>query len=137
MARGSRFLITAIYIAALCPAGAQADSDAKAGNALFAARCVACHSANPTRKPGPLLDGVYGHRAGTRPNYSYSAALRSASVLWDAQTLDRWLTDPPTFIPGVNMQARVTDPQDRQNVIAYLKSISGDGAATENANVNH
>jgi cytochrome c2 len=35
------------------------------------------------------------------------------------------------------MQARVPDPQDRQNVIAYLKSISGDGAATENANVNH
>jgi cytochrome c len=121
-------LFPAILLAAAmsATAPARADGDAKAGQALFADRCVACHSVQPTRKPAPLLEGVYGRRAGSAPNYAYSAALRSASVTWDAETLDKWLTDPPTFIPGVNMQARVTDPQDRQNVIAYLKSISGE-----------
>ena len=129
------FLMATICVGALYPARALADGDAKAGQALFADRCVACHSAHPTRKPAPVLDGVYGRRAGTAPNYAYSAALRAASVTWDAQTLDRWLTDPPTFIPGVNMQARVSDPQDRQNVIAYLKSISG--ISPDNADADH
>jgi cytochrome c len=58
-------------------------------------------------------------------------------VTWNAQTLDKWLTDPPAFIPGVNMQAQVSAPQDRQNVIAYLKSISGNGAIPDNAHVDH
>jgi cytochrome c len=127
------FLIAAMSAAA----PAWADGDAKAGQVLFQNRCVACHSAQPTRKPAPLLEGVYGRRAGTAPNYTYSAALRSASVTWNAQTLDKWLTDPPAFIPGVNMQAKVSDPQDRQNVIAYLKSISSNGAIPDNAHVDH
>jgi cytochrome c len=136
MAKASRaiFLIAAVCVA---PVRALADGDAKAGQALFADRCVACHSAQPTRKPAPLLEGVYGRRAGTAPNYTYSAALRSASVTWNALTLDKWLTDPPAFIPGVNMQAKVSDPQDRQNVIAYLKSISGNGAIPDDAHADH
>jgi cytochrome c len=139
MGKSSRavFLIAVSCAAATYPVHALANGDAEAGKALFADRCVACHSAQPTRKPAPLLEGVFGRRAGTVPNYSYSVALRGASVVWNAQTLDRWLTDPLTFIPGVNMQARVTDPQERQNIITYLKSISGDGAVTENANADH
>jgi cytochrome c len=126
---------SAILLMAAMNAGAPAWAigDAKAGQSLFQNRCVACHSAQPTRKPAPLLNEVYGRRAGTAPNYTHSAALRSASVIWKARTLDRWLIDPPTFIPGVNMQARVTDPQERQNIIAYLKSISGNRASPDNA----
>jgi cytochrome c2 len=127
------FLIAAMSAAA----PARADGNAKAGQVLFQDRCVACHAAQPTRKPAPLLEGVYGRRSGTAPNYTYSAALRNASLTWDAHALDKWLTDPPAFIPGVNMQARVTDPQERQNIIAYLKSTSGDGAVEENADVKH
>jgi len=117
-----------LLAATLSAAPAWADGDAKAGRVLFQDRCVACHSENPTRKPAPVLDGVYGRRAGSAPNYAYSAALRSATVTWDAQTLDKWLTDPPAFIPGVNMQAQVNAAPDRQNVIAYLKSISGEAS---------
>lgn len=139
MVEGSRplFLIAVVCAAAFYPARALADGDVKAGQVLFTDRCVACHSAQPTRKPAPLLEGVYGRRAGTAPNYPYSAALRGASVTWNAQTLDKWLTDPPAFIPGVNMQAQVSAPQDRQNVIAYLKSISGNDAIPGNAHVDH
>jgi cytochrome c2 len=129
----------AIFLFAAMSAAAsdRADGDAKAGQVLFRNRCAACHSAQPTRKPAPLLEGIYGRRAGTALNYTYSAALRNASVTWDAQTLDKWLTDPPAFIPDVNMQAQVSAPQDRQNVIAYLKSISGNGAIPDNAHVDH
>jgi cytochrome c len=131
------FLAAVICGAGFYPARVQAAGDATAGKALFADRCTACHSAQPTRKPAPLLAGVYGRRAGTEPNYAYSVALRDAHITWDARTLDRWLTDPPAFIPGVNMQARVANPKDRQNIIAYLKSISDGSAAPDNVNARH
>jgi cytochrome c2 len=101
-----------------------AQGDATAGAALFADRCVACHSVKPTRKPGPVLARVYDRRAGTVPGYAYSAALKHAGLVWTARNLDRWLAGPPAFIPGVNMQAQVDSPVDRGNLIAYLKSIS-------------
>ena len=124
----------AIFLVATMSAAApaRADGDTKAGQVLFQDRSVACHAAQPTRKPGPLLQGVYGRRAGTAPNYTYSAALRDASVIWNAQTLDEWLTNPPAFIPGVNMQAQVNDPGQRGDIIAYLKSITGNGGAPDN-----
>jgi cytochrome c2 len=113
----------------LASTSARADGDVAAGHDLFVARCAACHGVKPTRKPGPLLSGVYGRRAGSVPGYHYSAALESASITWNASNLDRWLSGPPAFISGVNMQAQVDSVQDRQNLIAYLKSL---GATTQN-----
>jgi cytochrome c len=46
-------------------------------------------------------------------------------VVWDQTTLDKWLTDPDSFIPGNNMDFLVAKPQDRQDVISYLRQISG------------
>jgi cytochrome c2 len=123
-ARSPLFLAAALTGVIFQSAAAHASNDEQHGADLFAQRCSACHSINPTRKPGPILSGVYGRHAGTAPNYHYSAALQAASLTWNAQTLDRWLTNPPAFIPGVNMQARVVDPADRRALIAYLKSIS-------------
>src|ERR1700742_4983965 len=68
-------------------AAAAANGEQQRGAELFAERCEACHSLKPTRKPGPVLTGVYGRRAGTVPNYHYSAALRAASVTWNDLTL--------------------------------------------------
>jgi cytochrome c2 len=121
---------TALFFTALAAAtlihtfAAHASEDERQGAELFSQRCTACHSLNPTRKPGPILTGVYGRRAGTAPNYHYSAALQGAVITWNDQTLDRWLTNPPAFIAGVNMQAQVADPKDRRALISYLKSIS-------------
>src|ERR1700722_20386138 len=107
----------------LATTSGRADGDVGAGRDLFVTRCAACHGVKPTRKPGPLLSGVYGRRAGSVSGYHYSAALKSASITWNATNLDHWLSGPPAFIPGVNMQAQVDSVQDRQNLIAYLKSL--------------
>jgi cytochrome c2 len=117
-------LLAAAAITVALPGWAASGDAVAAGRDLFAQRCVACHSLKPTRKPGPPLAGVYGRRAGSVTTYHYSAALKSATVTWNAATLDRWLSGPPAFIPGVNMQAQVDSEQDRQNLIAYLKSLS-------------
>jgi cytochrome c2 len=135
--RARRVVISAIVLGSsiLAATSAQAAGDAAAGRDLFASRCTACHGLNPTRKPGPLLSGVYGRRAGSVPGYHYSTALTHASIVWSASNLDRWLSGPPAFIPGVNMQAKVDNAQQRLNIIAYLKSL-GPAAITHDGEVS-
>jgi cytochrome c2 len=119
----------------LAAVSAQAAGDVVAGRNLFASRCAACHGLNPTRKPGPLLSGVYGRRAGSVPGYHYSTALTDASIVWSASNLDRWLSGPRAFIPGVNMQAKVDNAQQRLNIISYLKYL-GPATATHDGGVS-
>lgn len=133
-ARAVIFVVSAIAVTSSARAN---DGNVAAGSELFASRCMACHGLNPTRKPGPPLAGVFGRRAGSVPTYHYSAALKGASVTWNQATLDRWLRGPPTFIPGVNMQARVDREQDRQNLIAYLRSLGAAAAAQSMASSGH
>ncbi len=98
--------------------------DPTRGAALFEKRCSGCHSLTQNHQ-GPRLQGVYGRTSGSIADYDYSQGLRKANVVWDQTTLDKWLTDPDSFIPGNNMDFLVAKPQDRQDVISYLRQISG------------
>jgi cytochrome c len=98
--------------------------DAARGRDLFNRRCTGCHSLTQNSE-GPRLGGVYGRIAATAPGFSYSAALTAAQLTWEEHTLDRWLTDPNAFVPGNNMDFRVPRPQERADIIAFLKASSG------------
>jgi cytochrome c oxidase assembly protein subunit 11 len=100
-----------------------APPDAKRGAELFAERCSACHGLGEN-KAGPMLGGVFGRKAGSVAGYPYSAALRQSKVTWSADNLDRWLADPPVFVPGVKMPIRVLDANTRRDIVAYLKAES-------------
>ncbi len=41
--------------------------------------------------------------------------------VWNEETLDKWLTDPQAVAPGAKMFLHLDNPQDRADVIAYLK----------------
>jgi cytochrome c len=47
--------------------------------------------------------------------------LRNAKIVWTEENLDKWLTNPQDFIPGTKMFYEVKDPQDRADLIAFLK----------------
>jgi cytochrome c len=94
------------------------------GKALFERRCTGCHALDIDRG-GPRLRTVYGRSAGAIEGFPYSAALRKAHVVWDEQTLERWLADPDGFIPGNDMDFLVTRPEERRDLIAYLKQSAG------------
>ena len=64
--------------------------------------CTDCHSLDKN-DVGPRHRGVFGRKAGSLPDYNYSDALKSSNIVWDEETLDKWLTDPQTFVPGVRM----------------------------------
>jgi cytochrome c len=36
-------------------------------------------------------------------------------------SLERWLADPDAFVPANNMEFRVTKPQERSDLIRFLK----------------
>ena len=77
-----------------------------------------CHSLDKN-DVGPRHRGVYGRKAGSLPDYGYSDALKSSTIVWNEETLDKWLTDPQAFVPGVKMFFHLDSAQDRADVIAY------------------
>jgi cytochrome c len=106
------------------PLAAHAEGDAAAGEKIFA-HCAPCHSTKPgENKVGPSLAGVFGRKSGTEPGYGYSSAVKGLSVTWDETNLNEWLQGPGKFVKGTKMIYSVPDENDRQDVIAYLKTLS-------------
>jgi cytochrome c len=93
------------------------------GGALYESRCSGCHSLDANRV-GPAHRGVFGRKSGAVKDYDYSPALRAAGVVWNAETLERWLADPERTIPGQRMNYAVPEPADRADLIAYLRQQS-------------
>lgn len=100
------------------------EGDPIRGKALFEKRCTGCHALTQNHE-GPHLQGVYGRTSGTAAGFAYSAALRRAQIIWDEKSLEKWLTDPDALIPGNDMDFLVSKPQERQDLISYLKKSSG------------
>jgi len=109
--------------AVICASTAEAAGDAATGEHVFA-RCTVCHSPKAgENKIGPSLAGVFGRKSGSVPGYNYSPALQSAGITWDEQELDKYLANPPADVHGTKMAISVPSAEDRQNVIAYLKTL--------------
>ena len=109
------FACAAASASALTAGGGDPDR----GEALYQA-CQDCHSLDKN-DVGPRHRGVYGRKAGSLPDYDYSDALKSANIVWDEETLDKWLTDPQSVAPGAKMVFHLESAQDRADVIAYLR----------------
>jgi cytochrome c len=99
----------------------RARADAVRGRTLYEQRCTACHSIDANRI-GPKHRGVVGRRSGSVPNFAYTAAFRRLNVTWSEANLDRWLANPIAMAPGTAMGFRVAAPQDRADIIAYLRT---------------
>jgi cytochrome c len=96
---------------------------AQDGRAAFESRCASCHavSAGAPAGAGPQLSGLAGRRIGGDPAFDYSPALRDAQGAWDAERLDRFLTDPEEMFPGLWMGGNGIDqPAARRTVVDYL-----------------
>lgn len=99
--------------------------DADRGQALFGKRCTGCHALAQSHE-GPRLQGIYGRATGSVQGFAYSDALKKANIVWNDQSLDKWLSDPDAFLPGNSMDFLVAKPQERKDLIAYFKKSAGD-----------
>ncbi len=100
-----------------------AKPSAERGLSIYTAKCSACHSVDEHRV-GPAHAGVVGRRAGKAKDFEYSEALSKSKVVWNKVTLQAWLTDPEKVIPGQRMGYRLSLPQERADVVAYLATLS-------------
>ncbi len=116
---------TAAPAAATPVAYASLTGDPVAGEKTFA-QCKACHQAVEGKNGvGPSLWGIVGRTAGQIPGFSYSAANKGSGIVWKEETMFEYLEAPQKFMPGTKMAfAGLKKPQDRANVIAYLKTKS-------------
>jgi cytochrome c2 len=125
--RGSWFVAAAcacVVAVSLTPARA---ADVEKGKAVFE-QCAACHSLDGSGDyDGPSLKGIIGRKAGSLEDYRYSTAMKRSDVLWDAATLDNYVTDPQAFIPGNRMAfAGIADKAERDDLIAFLAIATAD-----------
>ena len=126
-----RVLTTALALAVLAagPGRAEELGDAARGAEIYS-QCSGCHEVGQgaRNRIGPHLNGVFGRRAGAFEDYRYSKSLERAGndgLVWDLDTLDAYLENPRILVSGTRMSFRgLSDPQDRNDVLAYLRQFS-------------
>jgi len=111
-------LITFILIFSIAYA-----ADPVKGKKVFK-KCVACHSLQEGKnKVGPPLNNLLGRQAGSVDGYKYSKAMKNSGVVWDEESLDKFITKPRKFIPKTKMSFRgIKKKSLRDDLISFLKN---------------
>jgi cytochrome c len=94
---------------------------------MTAKQCATCHTFDKggPNAVGPNLYGVVGRPRASEPGYNYSAAMKAKGGDWSIDELNKFLTNPQGYIPGINMRfAGLPRGNQRADVIDYLNSLS-------------
>ena len=119
-------LVLAAGLFAILQAHAQ---DAALGEKVFL-QCKACHQIGQNAKNGvgPMLNGLFGRKAGTIEGFSYSPANKNSGITWDEATFRDYIKDPKAKIPGTKMVfPGLKDPKQVDDIVAYLKQFEPSG----------
>ncbi len=117
--------LAAVFAAPAFAAGAKADLEN--GKTIFAQRCGICHAVSS--EPGgpivgPSMVGLIGRKSASVKDFAmYSPALKKYGVTWNAKSLDTFLVNPMSVVPGTTMPMMLPDPKERDDVIGYLSTL--------------
>jgi cytochrome c len=144
----SSFVRTVAAIACFAVASPAIAADAAKGEVVFK-KCMLCHRIGPDAANliGPVLTGVVGRTAGTYPGYNYSPLMKAAGengLVWTVDNITNYLPDPGTFLKkfltdkgkadiatgAAKMLFRLPSEQEREDVVAYLKTFSSPAPVT-------
>lgn len=116
-----------------------ASADAAAGETVFK-KCASCHDIGKggPNKVGPNLYGVVNRPIASHEGFSYSAGMKTFSeggkVVWDYDHLSYFIEAPKKHVPGTAMGfAGIKKPEERANLIAYLRTQSDSPAPLPDA----
>ena len=118
---------------ALAEQEVQQIGDAERGEKLFS-KCSGCHEVGAGAESGigPHLNGIYGRKAAAIDGFFYSKGIERAAsdgLVWNLETLDAYIDNPKALVSGTRMSFRgIKDPQDRHDVLAYLRIFSDNPA---------
>jgi cytochrome c len=113
--------------ALVLPCASALAQDPEAGQIAFNNACRTCHTVREgDNRLGPSLHAVIGRKAGSSPNYNYSESMKKADIVWDKNTLDRFIANPNAVLPGNNMKpyGGIASAEERAKIIAYLESAA-------------
>ena len=115
--------LAALSLLALPASPSAAQENLAAGRDVFRRECIGCHAVT-CNKRAPKLAGVFGRSAGAIADFPiYSSALKQSGIVWDAETLDRFLADPVAMVPTTTMTwGKVADARERRDVLAFLRA---------------
>src|SRR4051812_36252946 len=109
----------------LAATGAQA-ADPAAVEKVFE-RCKICHTLERGGRAtlGPNLHRLFGRTAGMAEGFKASDALKNSGIVWDDDSLARFLRDPKGAVPGNRMAfPGVKDDAELAALLAYLKQAT-------------
>jgi cytochrome c len=112
-----------------CAAAAQAQGNPEEGQQIFK-KCRTCHDIGngAKNKVGPLLNNIVGRKAASIEGYPYSTDMKSLGAkgfAWNEDNLRKYLGNVKDVVPNGKMVfPGLTDEQDRDDLIAYLKTFS-------------
>ena len=98
---------------------------AASGREVYEFRCRTCHGgAAPADSPiGPSLAGIVGTKAGSQASGVHSRALIDSGIVWNRESLRRFLADPRRATPGTIMPVGVADPAELESLLDYLETL--------------
>jgi cytochrome c len=104
---------------------ASADPSAPSGKEIFERRCRTCHGGTEPALSsiGPNLAGIIGRKAGTQDSGVHSRAVIDSGIVWDRDSLRRFLAEPSGVVPGTLMGVGVTNPAELESLLDYLESL--------------
>jgi cytochrome c len=100
-------------------------TDAATGARAFK-QCASCHQVGVNARAGfgPQLNGLFGRRAGSTPDFAYSDAMKRSGIVWDERSLAAYLRDPKKRVPGTKMRFwGISDENEIVAIQAYLRSF--------------
>ena len=106
------------------------DESNREGKLAFNSSCRTCHSMDEgDNRLGPSLHDIVGRKAGSE-EYGYSPAMKSSGIVWDAETLDRFIQNPESVVSGNNMKpyGGISDDATRESIVSYLSGESAEGS---------
>jgi cytochrome c len=98
--------------------------------------CATCHSfvKGGANAIGPGLWDVVNHDKGAHAGFAYSDALKNMDGTWSYASLNKFLWKPKAYVEGTKMNfVGLKKPEDRANVIAYLRTLSDSPAGLPSA----
>ena len=120
-----RKLICAALALASAMSVAFADDLPASGREVYERRCQTCHGGTaPADSPiGPSLTGIVGRKAATQFSGLHSRALTDSGIVWNRDSLRRFLADPAVALPGTLMPTRVANADELESLLDYLESL--------------